>query len=100
LIFKNAANGLRAKLSHFCCSSSGTPGWQAPEQVKGEQGDMYSDKYVLGLIMSYSIIGDHLMGRFTSFDRDGEMNGSDVSICNGIVKTGRLPFDLETKLLP
>jgi hypothetical protein len=38
--------------------------------------------------------------RFTLFDRDGKMNGSDVSICSGIVKTGRLPFDLETKLLP
>ncbi|KAK2365823.1 serine/threonine-protein kinase/endoribonuclease IRE1a [Trifolium repens] len=35
LIFKNRDNSLRAKLSHFGCSSSGSPGWQTPEQREG-----------------------------------------------------------------
>ncbi|KAK2446581.1 serine/threonine-protein kinase/endoribonuclease IRE1a [Trifolium repens] len=101
LIFKDRDNGLRAKLSHFCCSSSGTPGWLSPEQVKGQQGDMSSDKYVLGLLLSYCMIGEHLMGNFMSFDRYGEMNANDASLCKEIIKAKalRLPH-LETKLIP
>jgi hypothetical protein len=47
------------------------------------------------------MIGEHLMGNFMSFDRYGEMNANDASLCKEIIKAKalRLPH-LETKLIP
>jgi serine/threonine protein kinase len=96
LIFKNKWDyGMRAKLSHFCCSAgTETPRWQAPEQLDRKHGDMYSDKYVLGYILHFCIIGEHMFGKFKD---DGEIYNLDE--CNNLVKLGVLCLP-KSKLLP
>jgi serine/threonine protein kinase len=86
---------VKIKLSHFCCSGgTRTPGWQAPEQLDRKHGDMYSDKYVLGYILHFCIIGEHMFGKFKD---DGEIYNLDE--CNNLVKLGVLCLP-KSKLLP
>lgn len=68
-------------LEGFPTKAIGTPGWMAPEVVRGEEHGATADLYGLGLIL-YSLVSGHdLSGAIWSrLCRLGDKHGVDVGI--------------------